>query len=300
MEHRPKRQALSEISSNTRTSAAISKGVMARNILNRLALTSLTVFRDPSAHAESLFEVPRHGCVAIPYERSDGYWLKHYFEFFQVEIDLDHVFEACAGIDDKQYPTSYDFEGGENWDPNEMYGVSKEDMRRLYGSPFADDEPEFALFLRAEGQLVRLMLAAPDHPGRVVLLHAWLTLWTIFCGSKDTDAICQNLDRLSGRTSQWMACLVRGTETALESFTKLAGYQVTLNAHWIVAMKNINSLRRSKLELLCSQSCMCALHGWDCVRFMEDAQIVHDGNSDIVTVEDMLDDDPEYCSDDDE
>lgn len=290
-----KRKALGDRSPNTARSP-IPRSDMARNILATLSLTSVSVHRNPALHPVSLFEVPSESEIQLPRDKSDGYWLNHYYEFFQIDLNLDVLFDKFGGIGEKNYPKNYEFEGSENWDRYEMYGVTREEMLQVYEAPVRGEKEDFFLFLRAEGQLVRLMMAASDHPGRVLLLNAWIVLWTAYCGSKGIDALVQNLDRLEQMTSQWMACRRPGTTSALQSFRKLCAHQVKLNGHWIVVFDNLEKLRLDRLELLCHENCMCALHGWDCITYMQDAQLDWDDPPSDTEVEEseLVDGDEDY------
>lgn len=262
------RKPLTPISPNRRAKVDIPFDVVSRNITSRLTMPSLSLLQNVGDGRLSLFSIDSHGREQPDGARSDQWWMLNFFDVLVNRANLVNGLKRARSCRARKYPAEEQFDGKEDWDTTAVTGVDLEEMLLLLDGI----EDDFCLFLTAEGQLCRLMLSVADHMGRCLLFKAWIVLVGRFCGWDAVQRAYCNLQALERVSLHWGSC-TGPSRTMFDAASEFTGTMIATSAKWKVNYALVDQVRDDYFGDHANDVVICAMHGWDCCGFMEDAPV---------------------------
>lgn len=250
-------------------------GNLLRNASDRLNLISMAHFQVVRCGAESCFEnvfgdARRFG-TGQSLACTDEFWIQNIYQLAGKRWTIDQWL-ASVCVDDGRYVVydeSFEWDDSENYSSEEMYGVTLYDLEGLLNG----SDGSFGTFLRAEGQLARVILNSPDLPVRLVAFKAWIILVGRFCGGSVAMVASRPLIKFTQGSLHWGSCTAEPGKGMFRAFDNYAKELISCNASWLWATREVNTVREAYIGSWCFDRNVCALHYDRCVNVMEMAAI---------------------------
>lgn len=267
---------------------------VAKVCLKKLDLRCLGAWHDDWANSQDRFgygpeRVKKRSLGYIP--GTDWFWMMHVFsvanERWSLTAWLDEVLNAP--VLNRVYTDSFVFDGQENYNTEDFYTVSVEQMTSLLAGTCTDPVG----FFQAEGQLMRVMVSCTQHPARLAAYRAYVVLIGRFCGWNAVKRITKYIDKLEN-ASLMAQCCNAALSGFLSGMRRYTSVMMVMDALWSKTFDAVEEMRDEYLWNWCFDSKICALHGFDCDLYLHPSQLVG-GDTERNTPEVADEDEEEYC-----
>lgn len=226
----------------------------------------------------------------------DRWWLSRIHEIHCGEWSLELWQSEVEGSEDVvSYDSSHVFHGSDDYSTYSCYGVKPEVMYALLSGSCAD----FGWFVRAEGQLCRVMLSTPEHEIRLVAYRAWLVLIGRFCGGLAYAKGSRLVSKLAELSPSTLVCNASGFNGMFYGFLKHANNMIRIQSIWYYVLGIVDKLRDDYFGDWSFDCYICPLHGWECLSFLSaielDWEATRENTPDTEASDDDAGDDGSVC-----